>query len=118
MKQTVIFDCCHSGSGTRTEIDDPTRLIRSVEALDDIPAGLDRDIWDLEGKRDTTIPPGFFRAGLRSHVFLAACSAGEKAVEEQGRGLFTKALLDVLTTFGADKLRYVDVLERIHDLPG
>jgi hypothetical protein len=38
-------------------------------------------------------------------------------MEEMGRGAFTKALLEVLTTIGADKITYSDLLGRIHALP-
>jgi hypothetical protein len=65
-----------------------------------------------------TVAPGFLRSGLNSHVLLAACGAKEKAREEMGRGVFTKAFLEVLTNIGADKITYSDLLERMPALPG
>jgi hypothetical protein len=116
--QTVIFDCCFSGSGTR---DDSTQLHRGIEITSSIPEGLDQEILDKmdgdQANRATTILPGFLHSGLRSHVLLAACGAREKAKEEQGRGIFTKALLDMLYTVSADTITYTDVLLRIHALP-
>jgi hypothetical protein len=63
------------------------------------------------------IAPGFLYGGLRSHILLAACGAKEKAKEEQGQGVFTKALLEILRTVSADTVTYTDLLRRIHALP-
>ena len=118
MKQTVIFDCCHSGSGTRTDAVDPSRLVRVAEVPNNIPVGLDQGIWcGSANDRKAKITSGFLRRGMQSHVLLAACGAHELALEDQGRGVFTQALLFLLTGVGADKIRYRDVLEMIYDLP-
>jgi hypothetical protein len=63
------------------------------------------------------IAPGFLHGGLRSHVLLAACGAKEKAKEEQGQGVFTRALLEILRTVSANTVTYTDLLRRIHALP-
>jgi hypothetical protein len=81
----------------------------------EIPPTLDQDIWF--GKRATTIASGFQRSGLGSHVLLAACGAEEAAKEEEGRGNFTKGLLDTLVAFGADEMTYVDLIQRMPCLP-
>jgi hypothetical protein len=118
MKQTVVFDCCHSGSGTRTNISDPTRLARVVDVPARVPTELDQRIWhDSLSIRDINTTAGFLQRGMQSHVLLAACGAQELALEDQGRGVFTHALLFLLTRIGADQIRYRDVLERIYDLP-
>jgi hypothetical protein len=97
---------------------DPTRLIRGFDIMSDVPAELDKYIWDnRSGERSTAIPPGFLQSGLRSHVLLAACGAKEKAKEEQGRGVFTRAILDVLNTVSADTVTYTELLRRMHALP-
>jgi hypothetical protein len=113
----VIFDCCNSGSGTRTGVDDPDRMARVVKLEDDVAPDLDHDIWHEAGSRGTFIGPGFVHSGLRSHVLLAACSARELAIEENKRGVFTKTLLETLRAIGADKVTYKDVLNRIKTLP-
>jgi hypothetical protein len=93
-----------------------TRLTFEIEEY--LPARLDQHIWDRsDGDRGTDIAPGFIHSGLRSHVLLAACGAKEKAKEEQGRGVFTKAFLEILRTVSADTVTYTDVLRRIHALP-
>ncbi|KAI0317872.1 caspase domain-containing protein [Amylostereum chailletii] len=116
---TVIFDCCHSGSGTREYKFDQTRRARGFDFKERLQDNLDEDILALEvAGRAAHVGAKFLHAGLRSHVLLAACSAMEVAIEERGRGLFTRALLDVLNVVGTEKLTYKDLIERITDLPG
>ena len=117
LKQTVIFDCCHSGSGTRKDSTDPTHLIRGFEITEPVPAKLDENIWSNPGQRGSTIPSGFLQTGLRSHVLLAACGAEETAKEQKGRGAFTKALLDALNAVSVDTISYADLLQRMHAIP-
>ncbi|KAA1472263.1 hypothetical protein DENSPDRAFT_881116 [Dentipellis sp. KUC8613] len=115
---SVVFDCCHSGSGTRDDEFEPDRLVRGIETSAPIPPDLDRDIWsDSSNDRAAQIASGFAHAGLRSHVLLAACSAEETAKEEKQRGIFTKALLEALRKYGADKVTYKDLAQRIPLLP-
>jgi len=87
--------------------------------MDPVPAELDQHIWgELIRSRGTDISPGFLQTSLRSHVLLTACGAKERAKEKNGRGAFTKAILDVLNTVSANTITYVDVLQRMHPLPG
>ena len=117
-KQTVIFDCCYSGSGTRTNISDPTRLARVVDIPTGLPSRLDQEIWhDTATDRDICVTHGFLQRGVESHVLLAACGAQELAIEDQGRGVFTQALLFLLTSVSPDNIRYCDVLKMIYELP-
>jgi hypothetical protein len=93
-------------------------LHRSIKIEGNLPARLDQHIWDKSDEdRAMDIAPGFLYGGLRSHVLLAACGAKEKAKEEQGQGVFTKALLEILRTVSADTVTYTDLLRRIHALP-
>lgn len=124
----MIFDCCHSASGTRTGDIDPTWRIRGidVEDMEEKHCSLyesDQNIW-----KDIPIvptpravrppPPHFTYSGLSSHVFLAACGALEKAQEDKGRGRFTHALLQELAVEGAETLSYCDLVNRLPAIPG
>jgi hypothetical protein len=60
--------------------------------------------------------PGFLHHGLRSHVLLAACGAKEIAYEDQGNGVFTAALLRLLSAVGAHNVTYANLLQRLPHL--
>ncbi|KAH7917730.1 hypothetical protein BV22DRAFT_1135169 [Leucogyrophana mollusca] len=120
---TVVFDCCHSGSGTRNDHAAPTRLVRGIK-IKEAPAGdLDQDIWgtveasETKNGRALTSAAGFAQSGLLSHVLLAACGANEGAREESGRGVFTEALIDALK-FGVNQVTYAELLQRLAPLSG
>jgi hypothetical protein len=74
------------------------------------------------GNRGDKIATGFLYAGLRSHVLLAACSAkgvAQEVVEEiQGRyvwrGVFTQALLKVLSEVDLNAVSYFGLMLLIH----
>ena len=117
--QTVILDCCHSGSGTRGK-DDLVRGIGPVNGK--ISPELDRHLWigfeSSKGlERGTDVNADYTHRGLKSHVLLAACGSEESAIERKGRGLFTQGLLDTLRTSEIDKLTYARLLQRIPLLP-
>ncbi|KAH6887267.1 caspase domain-containing protein [Coprinopsis sp. MPI-PUGE-AT-0042] len=114
---TVIFDCCHSGSGTHG--DDKDATVRGAPLREEgIPH--DNDPEMQAGTRGVEVAKGFAHRGIRSHVFLAACSANELAREDAnvGRGRFTVALLKLLRTTGVEQLVYADVLCRIDPIIG
>jgi hypothetical protein len=117
--QTLVFDCCHSGS-TCADVSESTRIARVTEIPNDVPWDLDLEIWsDAQGENlDVTIAPGFLRRGLRSHILLAACGAKELAYEDQGKGIFTAALLNLLSTVGAHNVTYANLLQRLPSLTG
>jgi hypothetical protein len=112
--QTVILDCCYSGSKTRVD-KASSLLVRGIDTKEEIPANLDQDIINSR----VTGAAGGFAHSLKSHcVFLAACGLTESAQECGGRGFFTRALLEVLVTCGTDNLTYKDLVRRIPILPG
>ncbi|PPQ91585.1 hypothetical protein CVT25_012528 [Psilocybe cyanescens] len=107
---TVIMDCCHSASGTRGSQNHEIR----VRSIDLPPAAYNPDIdQDIsQGSKDGR----HWRAGLRSHILLAACASTEKAHEHQDGGLFSSALLDLFCTVPLDQLRYCDILPRMRPI--
>jgi hypothetical protein len=111
----VIFDSCHSGSGTRNERD-PTHVVRSIN----LPANYTIPLHVLKsaGERAIVTANGFEKSGLRSHVLLSGCRQAQLSREINGRGFFTSALLHVLQSDGVDKLTYEEVLKRLPDIPG
>ena len=113
MRQTVILDCCHSGSGTRNIID-PTFKARGIDVGNIPPSNLDEDIWSAFewSGRGTEVHSGFARKGLRSHVLLAACHSQELAYERTSRGVFTVALLKTLMDNGIE-LTYATLFDRM-----
>ncbi|KIJ63462.1 hypothetical protein HYDPIDRAFT_29274 [Hydnomerulius pinastri MD-312] len=116
---TVIFDCCHSGSGTRTDEIDSSCLVRGIDIPGQLPKDLDQDVFvSAANQRATEVAGSFTHSGLRSHVFLAACGATETAQERDGRGFFTEALVEVLVNHGTKKLTYKSLLHQLKPLPG
>jgi hypothetical protein len=113
-----MFDCCFAGSGTRGINAEPGFVIRSTAILNDMPSNVDADIRRaVTITRGSVIPHRLHHCGLRSHVFLAACGAQKQAFEVHGRGLFTRASLDLLNNSCADKLTYAEFIGRLNMPP-
>ena len=117
MDQTVIFDCCHSASGTRE--DEPTTGVRGVVLDDELPLDLDRQELSAPIGRGSQIATRFGVRGLGSHVLVAACRERETAKEDNSQGRFTAALLDLLKQEGRlETLTYTDILKHIRPIRG
>ncbi|KZV74055.1 hypothetical protein PENSPDRAFT_732472 [Peniophora sp. CONT] len=120
--QTVIFDCCHSGSGTRDSRLSSSSYLRRERGFVSrctVPADLDQHIWSRVPRgRDVGVVPGFARSGTKSHVLLAACRETERAFEDNSRGYFTRELIRTLRTVQPDKITYQDLVQRIPKMPG
>ncbi|KAF8961631.1 caspase domain-containing protein [Flammula alnicola] len=113
---TVVFDCCHSASGTRGEDESTTIRVRSVELDSTVyQEDLDQDI--LVNSRGSHSPHGFLHSGLRSHMLIAACSSSELAQESDGHGNFSTAFLKLLRTTSPNELRYSDILTHMDQIP-
>ncbi|CAE6447578.1 unnamed protein product [Rhizoctonia solani] len=124
---TVIFDSCHSASGTR-ELSKPKKGVldrreRSAEVKYEIPWDIDREI--VRPERGVVPPPKDNKirhtnlplcANQTSHIHLAACGSEEKAYEENGRGLFTMALLKSIRAHGVDKITYHGLIKSLPSL--
>lgn len=121
--QTVIFDSCFSGSGTRhgnaarKHDADPAYPARFVDL------GGYRLPDDLDGVMLSAISNGGRQATVQkegpsssTHVLLAACKSTEFAREHNRRGQFTTALLKLLEFTPYDELTYAEVLPRLDSL--
>lgn len=120
LAQTVILDCCHSGSGTRQLDHSASYLERGFELEGDysIPASLDKDLWsDIHNERAAAVAPGYEHSGLTSHVLLTACREGQKAGEDRDGGMFTRALLSALRAVAMDRTTYQDLMRYIPEIP-
>ena len=99
------MDCCHSASGTRSSISssDSVRWVPPPSNFR-LQESIDQHVWSSF----------LTNGGLRSHVLLSACSSSGQAWESDGRGVFTVALLDLLKDSEIEKLRYCDIVMRMH----
>lgn len=113
---TVIFDCCHSGSGTRS--DEGDSQTRGGDYMGKLPADLDKNILSesSNGNRGVSVPHNFRHHGLRSHILLAACAPHEVAREEKEAGHFTRVLLKALSGVSTTEITYEDLLQRMDKL--
>jgi hypothetical protein len=91
-------------------------MIRAVELPESymILPSIDNDALSRRRGARTN---GFRERGLASHVLLAACMQHQRARERYGRGVFSRELLQLFRTAGADKFTYKETIERIPDLP-
>jgi hypothetical protein len=95
-------------------------MARVTEIPNNVPSDLDLDIWS-DGQRERVgfaIASGFLRHRRSSHILLAACGAKEFAYEEQGKGVFTTALLKLLSLVGVENVTYANLLDRLPHLTG
>ena len=107
--QTVIFDCCHSGSGTRVEPEG--RVIRGVDTKD-VPPLIESDDSGIL-PAGSAILSGRVQRGLTTHVHLAACAPNQKAGETRNGGYFTLAFLELLRKSGASNLTYKRCIQEL-----
>jgi hypothetical protein len=104
----VLFDCCHSGSGTR-EVKAARglkpRLTHEVTTERPLDTYLDGYYSRLRDAQQPLFVP------TARHILLAACERGQLAQETPGHGLFTSTVLDVLEKSGGE-LSYADLFVR------
>ncbi|CAE6387305.1 unnamed protein product [Rhizoctonia solani] len=118
---TVVFDSCHSASGSRDGLGISSTLQpRCAPILYDIPSDLDADI--VKSRPSFSIsrsvdPVNLLCTDQASHVLLAACGSRERAWECDERGQFTTALLSALRTCGAENVTYHNLLISLPKLP-
>ncbi|KDN34924.1 hypothetical protein RSAG8_12014, partial [Rhizoctonia solani AG-8 WAC10335] len=118
---TVIFDSCHSGSGTRSDESSPKptgrdRRYRSAKVQFEIPSDIDSHLTctssdsSIKQHRDAKL---LLYTDQSSHVHLAACRANEKAIEEDGHGVFTAELLEKVRQNRVDKITYRNLIKSL-----
>jgi hypothetical protein len=91
----------------------PTGRARSIKVTKPISDNVDSDILGEKGIRAAAVPKGFQYNGTTSHVLLAACGANEFANENDGRGAFTQAFLEMLDKTGYNKLTYAGLIRKL-----
>ncbi|PBK59436.1 hypothetical protein ARMSODRAFT_1027392 [Armillaria solidipes] len=96
---TVILDCYHSGSGTRTDDND---LLFAGSISQKIILSFKTSCMAL--------------SQMLGRVSLQRDSRRQTAMEKHGRGVFTSALLSLLRAKGVDKLTYKDVITNLSNL--
>lgn len=105
----AIFDCCHSGSATRSADDfinlraRQTHTVYEERPLETYLDGYYTQTLQREGSLE--IPQG-------RHILLAACQRYQKAFEsKEHTGVFTSTLLEVLEKSGPE-ISYADLFVR------
>lgn len=119
----MIFDSCHSGSGTRAPnrglvpapgTPDPGWVAREWKSVAPIHANIDLHLLAGKGPGAAKIALDELNRGLQSHVLLAGCGHAEKARELGQEGQFSRALFALLAQ-GVD-LTYTELIDRLPPL--
>nr|WP_017316807.1 caspase family protein [Mastigocladopsis repens] len=119
----IIMDCCHSGSGTRGDLEAETAVRRA--SVDPRKRNADSFIFSLaevnqlSASRSPEENPSGWNFPRGKHIFLAACLDSELAKEYNGdgqaRGVFSYFLLDTLKKANGS-LTYRDLFKRANAL--
>ena len=105
---TVVMDSCNSGSATRAP-DAGTAIARFQPPPEGaLPPPSAQDAGD-GGE-------GWVPASMPGLVIMAAATDGNPAMESEGEGIFTKALLQVLSRVAAEPLTYAQVARQVPPL--
>ena len=119
----VILDCCHSGSGTRNDLQDTTvRWVPSSRRK----RPLNSFIFSVEEANNLYVsrnsdenPSNWFVLPKGEYILLAACRDNEEAREYYGknqyRGVFSYFLMDTLQRANGN-LTYRDLFKSTHAL--
>lgn len=102
----VVLDSCNSGSATRGS--NPLQA-RYQPPAEEVRQPL-RALSGGDGSQ------GWIPEDLPGLVFFAAAADGEAALERDGRGIFTDALIEVLSQVGSRPLTYAQAARQIPSL--
>lgn len=107
----TIFDCCHSGSNTRSYFQKRQYDFPSDHGAPQRPWNefIFSEDWPYETFKNkdwvNLLPEG-------PHVQISACLESESAYEREGNGVFTKSFLDLLNRTGRE-ITYYDLYARL-----
>ncbi|KAK0223601.1 peptidase C14, caspase domain-containing protein [Armillaria fumosa] len=108
---TVILDCCHA-AGINRGLQHPDARLRSRRILQP-PQISPKCDSTITSRRSRGISSGFSGSSWDSHIVLATCSRHQFAWEEDGRGIFTRALLKVMRRTSPRGLTYKSLMHRL-----
>ncbi|KAK0194157.1 caspase domain-containing protein [Armillaria mellea] len=107
---TVVLDCCHA-AGINRGLQHPAQLrSRRILHPPQISPKCDSAIFS---RRSRGIISSFSSSSWDSHIVLAACSRHQPAWEEDGQGIFTRALLKVMRRTPSRGLTYKSLMHRL-----
>lgn len=107
---TLMLDCCFSPTQSPANIRERshTRWTPTLRAKrDDLYAGL----WQGARGEKCSKGLGFYQPQSTTHVLVAACRPGEKAVENKDGGKFTNALLEAKQEIALHRTTYNHLID-------
>ncbi|PBL03180.1 hypothetical protein ARMGADRAFT_6665 [Armillaria gallica] len=108
---TVVLDCCHA-AGINRGLQHPDARLRSRRIIHP-PQISPKCDSTISSRRSRGITSGFSGSSWDSHIVLAACSRHQPACEEDGQGIFTRALLKVMRRTSLRELTYKSLMHRL-----
>ncbi|PBK76068.1 hypothetical protein ARMSODRAFT_950445 [Armillaria solidipes] len=108
---TVVLDCCHA-AGINRGLQHPDAQLRSRRILHP-PQISPKCDSTISSRRSRGITSGFSGSSWDSHIVLAACSRHQSAWEEDGQGIFTRALLKVMRRTPSRGITYKSLMHRL-----
>lgn len=115
----TVFDCCHSGDNTRSQ--QPKVAARRYAPQNRLTYAVPKRSWAQFLFSDQLPREAFTRQSVADlmpegrHIQIAACAPDESAFEQDGRGVFTHTLLDVLQR-SEGSVSYYNLESRVRSL--
>ncbi|OJJ72521.1 hypothetical protein ASPBRDRAFT_543120 [Aspergillus brasiliensis CBS 101740] len=116
---TIVLDCCYSGGATRGD-DEEEGTSREFEEFRDLPLDLMKTPIELQ---QLFTHSDFYAANEKKmtdwleqpqhYERFAACRANQKALEQGGRGVLSKVMLEALQSAGTSPPTYGMLFRRI-----
>ncbi|MDZ4680360.1 MAG: caspase family protein [Saprospiraceae bacterium] len=115
----TVFDCCHSGDNTRSQ--QPKVAARRYAPQNRLTFAVPQRNWNQFIFSDKLSREAFAKQSVADlmpegrHIQIAACAPDESAFEQDGSGMFTRTLLDVLER-SESKVSYYNLESRVRSL--
>lgn len=115
----TIFDCCHSGDNTRSQ--QTQAVARRYAPQNRLTFAVPKRRWEQFLFSDHWSREAFAGQSVADlmpegrHIQIAACAPDESAFEQDGSGVFTRTLLDVLKRSEGD-VSYYNLESRVRSL--